>query len=270
MLNTGLMTTVDLNADLGEGEVLTDNDVRVLDTITSASLACGSHAGNPVVMRTTAAACVARGVTIGAHVSYPDRDGFGRRVLERDSEQLVQDIIDQWTVLSDEVRAAGGVVSYVKPHGALYNQMGVDRSVAAAVVEALTRLGRPVLVAPSGTVVILLAREAGLRVVSEGFPDRGYLHDGRLVPRHVVGAMIADPVLVGARAVSMVLEGGIEAVDGVWTPVEVRTLCIHGDARDAADAARSVRTALEANGVSLQSFVRTGPDAPGARASRAR
>ncbi len=262
MLNTGSMLVVDLNADLAEGDRLTDGDLDVLDVVTSASLACGFHAGGPDVMRSTAAACVARGVTIGAHVSFRDREGFGRRALMTPPAALTRDIVDQWTALTDQVGAAGGTVSFVKPHGALYHRMGVDPAVAAAVVDALSGVGAAALVAQGGTVVATLAARAGLRVVAEGFPDRGYLPDGRLAPRTEPGALVEDPVEAGRRAVSLARRGGTEALDGTWAAVEVETLCIHGDGDRAPESARAVRRALEADGIRVRSFVARGPGAP--------
>jgi UPF0271 protein len=255
MLNTGSMLVVDLNADLAEGDRLTDGDLGVLDVVTSASLACGFHAGGPEVMRSTAAACVARGVTIGAHVSYRDRVGFGRQAMSIPPEELAGDIVDQWEALAEQVRTVGGTVSFVKPHGALYHQMGVDPSVATAVVTAVGRVGGGALVAQAGTLVMGVARRAGLRVVPEGFPDRGYLADGRLVPRTEPGARVEDPVAVGRRALALAQHGGTEALDGTWTPVEVETLCIHGDHPGAADTARAVRAALTAGGVQVHAFM---------------
>jgi UPF0271 protein len=255
MTDTGTVVTVDLNADLAEGATLGAADRLVLDFVTSASLACGFHAGRPSVMRATAAACVERGVVIGAHVSYRDREGFGRRVLGTPPDVLVGDILDQWSTLSAEVGAAGGSVSFVKPHGALYNQMGIEPAVADAVVEAVSRLGGPALVAQSGGVVVDAARRAGLHVVPEGFPDRGYLADGRLVPRDADGALVDDPADVARRALSLTRRHGLEAADGVWTTVEVETLCIHGDAHNAAETARAVRAALDSDGVAVRPFV---------------
>ncbi|MBF6556123.1 MAG: LamB/YcsF family protein [Acidimicrobiales bacterium] len=249
------MVAVDLNADLAEGERLTPLDLTILDMVTSASLACGFHAGNRAVMRAAAAACLDRGVTIGAHVSYRDRTGFGRRPVHPPAGVLVADIIEQCEVLSGEVDAAGGEVSYVKPHGALYNQMGVDAAVAASVVEAIALQGIGVLVAQAGTVVADRAREAGLRVVPEGFPDRGYRSDGHLQDRGEPGAVIADPAVAGRRAVSLVNGGGVDAIDGTWTAIEAETLCIHGDAPDAGDIARGVRSALTAEGITVRPFV---------------
>ena len=262
MFNTVTVATVDLNADLAEGDELSPTDVGILDSVTSASLACGFHAGNREVMRATAGAALQRGVVIGAHVSYRDREGFGRRPIEVSAGRLVDDIVEQWVVLDAEVRAAGGTVTFVKPHGALYNRMGTDPSIAASVVEAVSRLGSRVLVAQSGTGVVGRAAEAGVRVVVEGFPDRGYLADGGLAPRHRSGALVDDPAEAARRAVSMVERGGVEAVDGTWEPVAVETLCIHGDSPGAVETARQVRSALEAQAIGLRPFVLTTDERP--------
>jgi UPF0271 protein len=256
------MVTIDINADLGEGDTVTPSDLAVLDAVSSASLACGFHAGSPTVMRASASACVARGVVIGAHVSFRDREGFGRRAVVFQPAQLVADIAEQLLTLRDALAAIGATVEFVKPHGSLYNQMGTDAEVAACVVEAMVDRGPGVLVAQSGTVVVELARRAGLRVVSEAFPDRGYRADGRLASRDEAGALVEDEALVAERALTLVRRGGITALDGAWTPVEVDTLCIHGDAPGAARAARAVRDGLEGDGVAVASFI-TAAERPG-------
>ncbi len=224
------MVAVDLNADLAEGEVFTPADLALASSVTSVSIACGFHAGNRAVMRATAQACVARGVIIGAHVSFRDRDGFGRRNLDVEPDRLVRDIVEQCAVLAEEVESARGTVAYIKPHGALYHQMGFDPMVAASVVEAVSHFGHRLLVAQPGTVVIGLAHDAGLRTVPEGFPDRGYVPDGRLAPRNRPDALVDDPGATARRAVTMVEQVGIEAVDGSWNPLTVETLCIHREA----------------------------------------
>ena len=236
--------------------------------VTSASLACGFHAGNRSVMRAAAAVCVARGVTIGAHVSFRDREGFGRRAVGVDPSVARDDMVEQITVLAEVVAAEGGRLSYVKPHGALYNQMGSDPAMAAAVVEAIAGSGIGAVMAQFATAVAGPATDAGLSLVAEGFPDRGYRPDGRLVPRPEPGALVDDPAVVGRRALSLVVRGGVESVDGSWTPVEVETLCVHGDAPDAAGTARAVRDALEAGGVVVRPFVAEPPSGPARRVGR--
>jgi UPF0271 protein len=258
VLDTEEMATIDLNADLAEGDRLTAGDLGVLDAVTSASLACGFHAGGPAVMRATARACVDKGVAIGAHVSFRDREGFGRRTVSVPAGRLVKDLAEQWHTLGAEVDAVGGTVSFVKPHGALYNAMGTDPSVADAVLAFVVDLGTGPLVAQPGTVVARRASEAGVRVVAEGFPDRGYLADGRLAPRSEPGALVRGSAAVARRALSIVRRGGIEAIDGTWTAVRAETLCVHGDVEGADATARAVRTALERDDVVFRSFVASG------------
>jgi 5-oxoprolinase (ATP-hydrolysing) subunit A len=245
---------IDLNADLAEGDSLTPGDAAVLAAVTSVSVACGFHAGGPSVMRDTARACVDHGVIIGAHVSYRDREGFGRRVVEVETALLVGDLVEQCLGLQEVAGSVGGEVAYLKPHGALYHRMGIDPLVASAVCEAAVRQGISVLVAAGG-IVTELAREAGLRVVDEGFPDRAYRSDGKLVERGAAGALVIDPDEVGRRALSLVGRGGVESITGEWTRVAAETLCIHGDAADAARTARAVRDALTEAGVTVRPFV---------------
>lgn len=261
---SGRPTAVDLNADLGESETVTRSDLAILATVTSANVACGFHAGSRRVMRATAEAARARQVAIGAHVSYRDRAGFGRRRLDLPTDQLLADLVEQITDLVDEVAAAGGAVQYVKPHGALYNVMAVDRQVADVVVEAVRWSGAGILVAQPGTVAAEQARRSGLTVVAEAFPDRGYQADGRLVPRQQPGALVTDPAEVARRAVSLVTRGGVRAIDGSWVAVAADTLCVHGDSPNAAAAAVTVRQALDAAGVTVRSFVPSLPPAPSA------
>jgi UPF0271 protein len=253
LVDTGGVPVMDLNADLAEGDGLTAVDRALLDHVTSASLACGFHAGSRPAMRSAAEACVAGGVAIGAHVSFRDREGFGRRRLAVSPERLAADLVEQWEVLVEEVAAAGGTVSFVKPHGALYNVMAVDPDVAAAVVWALASRCR-VLVGPPDGAHAVPASEAGVALVPEGFCDRGYDANGLLVPRGARGALVDDPEDVAGRARSLALDGGLDAVDGTWVALDVRTLCIHGDHPGADHRARSVRRTLEAAGVELRAF----------------
>jgi UPF0271 protein len=256
---------IDLNADVAESDLLTRSDLALLDLVTSASLACGFHAGSRPVMRATAAACVARGVVIGAHLSYRDRDGFGRRPLDVDPDQLIADLVEQWDALVDEVGDVGGTVAFVKPHGALYNRMTVDEGVAAVVIEAIAPRCT-VLVAPPGSAVAGPASAAGVRLVAEGFCDRGYDARGRLVPRGDDGSMVDDPDEAGARARSMAVDRGVAAVDGTWVALEVETVCIHGDRPGADRHARAVRDALRDAGVEVRAFAPVGPSRPDGQA----
>jgi len=254
MADTGWVPVIDLNADLAEGDILGAVDLALLELVTSASLACGFHAGNRTVMREAAAACVRHGVVIGAHVSYRDREGFGRRSLGVAPDRLAGDLVAQWEALAEEAAAVGATVAYVKAHGALYNTMAVDDDVAGVIVAALAP-HCTVLVAPPGSAVETPARAAGMRVVTEGFVDRHYGTDGRLVPRDRPDALVDDDGTAGARARSLTVSGGVTAVDGTWLPLEVETLCLHGDHPGALRRARAVRHALGSAGVTVGPFV---------------
>jgi UPF0271 protein len=248
---------IDLNADLGEGFGvwrLGDDDV-LLGIVTSANVACGFHAGDPVTMRRVCAGAVAAGVAIGAQVSYRDLAGFGRRFIDVPPRELADDVLYQLAALDGIARVAGGRVAYVKPHGALYNAAVQDERQAGAVVAAVAAYDPtlPVLGLP-GSALLRLTEAAGLRAVPEGFADRGYTPAGELVPRGEPGALVADPASVAERAVRMATEGVVVAVDGSTVPVEVESVCVHGDTPGAAELARAVRTALESSGLSIESF----------------
>ena len=248
---------MDLNADLGEGFgvwSLTD-DEALLDVVTSANVACGFHAGDPATMRRVCDLAAERAVRVGAQVSYRDLAGFGRREMLYDPADLAADLIYQIGGLAACAKASGTKVSYVKPHGALYNRVAHDRDQAAAVVEAVAHYDRslPVLGAP-GSALLEIAAEEGLVTVPEVFSDRVYTAEGRLVPRTQPGAVLTNTAEVVERAVRIVTEGVLEAVDG--TPVSLwgRSLCVHGDTPDAARKAHSIRAALERAGVRIEAF----------------
>jgi 5-oxoprolinase (ATP-hydrolysing) subunit A len=249
--------TVDLNADVGEVSDPDDVDTALLDVVSSASVACGVHAGTPAVMAATLAAAVARRVTIGAHPSYADRAGFGRRPMTVAPDQLSRDITDQLVTLRQAAREVGAVVRFVKPHGALYNAMATDpeltRTVAAAVRGVDADL---VLLVQAGTVAVEAARRAGVGVASEAFADRAYLGDGRLVPRTDAAAVIDDADSVAARAVVLAGEGRVLSRDGTWRMLRPSSICVHGDTPGAAGLAGAVRAALTAAGVEIAPFVR--------------
>jgi UPF0271 protein len=217
---------IDLNADLGEG--VTD-DAGLLEVVTSANVACGFHAGNAEVMRLVCEGAAARAVVVGAQVSYADRDGFGRRPMDVAGDTLSGWVEEQVGALAEIAAGAGAAVAYVKPHGALYNRVVDDEEQAAAVLAGSGTL--PVLGLP-GSALLRLAEDRGRVAVPEGFPDRGYTADGRLVPRSEPGALVGGTDRIAANAVALA-EGG-----------QVRTVCVHGDSPDAVTAARAVRAAL--------------------------
>jgi len=249
------VTVIDLNADVGEEASGPDGDGALLDVVTSASVACGFHAGDPSVMRRTLGDAVSRSVVVGAHPSYPDRAGFGRREMAISPARLTDDLLYQIGALDGLARAYGARVRYVKPHGALYHRMGGDEACARAVCEALLAYGSLALLAPWGSVAIAVAEHFGVEVATEAFADRAYRADGRLVDRGEAGAVVTNADVVAARAVTLAVDHRVEAVDGSSIPLAAASICIHGDTPGAAESARRVRLALAAAGVTLQSFV---------------
>jgi UPF0271 protein len=227
----------------------------MLAVVTSANVACGFHAGDPLTLRRACAHAVARGVRIGAQVSYRDLAGFGRREMTVPPDELEAEILYQIAALDGIARAEGGRVSYVKPHGALYNRAARDpeqaAAIAAAVVSYDPRL--PLLTQP-GSATEAAAAEVRLRTVTEAFADRGYADDGSLVPRGQPGALVTDPAAVAARAVAMVTNGVVDTVEGHRLELTPRSVCLHGDTPGAVALATAVRAALERAGVTLAPF----------------
>lgn len=249
---------IDLNADLGEGFGrwrLTD-DEQLLSVVTSANVACGFHAGDAPTMRRVCELAAERGVRIGAQVSYRDLAGFGRRAMDVPSDELAAEVAYQIGALEVFARAAGTRVSYVKPHGALYNRVVHDAEQAGAVIDGvlLADKGLPVLGLP-GSRLLELAGAAGLPAVFEAFADRAYTEEGTLVPRGQEGALVTDPEAVVARSVTLARTGVIASRSGAPLAIRARSLCVHGDTPGAVDLARRVREALEASGVRVEAFV---------------
>jgi UPF0271 protein len=248
---------IDLNADLGEGFGVwrLGDDDALLGIVTSANVACGFHAGDPPTMRRVCTRAAEGGVAIGAQVSYRDLAGFGRRFIDVAPGELADDVLYQLAALDGIARATGSRVSYVKPHGALYNTAVSSEAQAAAVVDAVVAYDDtlPILGLP-GSALLRAAESAGLRPVPEGFADRGYTREGTLVPRGEAGAVVHDPATVARRAVRMATEGAVVAVDGTQVAVPVESVCVHGDTPGAVELARSVRTALEAAGLTVTPF----------------
>ena len=248
---------IDLNADIGEGGVA-DHDL--LQVVTSASVACGFHAGDPHTMLTTARRAGAGGVVVGAHPSYPDRDGFGRRPMELPPEQLLAAVAYQVGAMAAAAATAGTSVGYVKLHGALYNRAAEDPATAEVVLEAVrsaaVTAGRalPLLCPPRSELAARAAR-ADVTVYVEAFADRAYRPDGRLADRSEPGAVISDPGAVATRVVELVRERRVTAVDGTVLRMEADSICVHGDTPGALHLARAVRRALEDAGLAVRPFV---------------
>ncbi|MGH8794544.1 MAG: LamB/YcsF family protein [Stackebrandtia sp.] len=254
---TGRDVLIDLNSDLGEGFGVwrSGDDDALLDLATSVNVACGFHAGDPRTMRTVCERAVSRGVAVGAHVGYRDLAGFGRRHIDVDPVELSDEIVYQIAALDAFARIAGDRVRYVKPHGALYNAATVDRGQAEALVDAVRRYdpALPVLCLPD-SLLLRLARAAGLRVVAEAFADRAYTADGRLVPRRTPGAVLHDVDAVARRCLRLAVDGEVESVDGPTVSVRAQSICVHGDTPQAVDIAREVRRRLIENGARLAPF----------------
>jgi UPF0271 protein len=248
---------IDLNSDLGEsyGAWSMGDDLAMLDVVTSANVACGFHAGDPAGILQTLRAAAERGVVVGAHVSYPDLAGFGRRNMDVASADLRADVIYQIGALQALARVAGTTVRYVKPHGALYNTIAHDERQARDVIAAV-RAADPdlALVVLAGSPLAGWAQQEGLRVVAEAFADRAYTPAGTLVSRREKGSVLHDPQEVGARMLRLAREGVVPAIDGTPVRIEAHSICVHGDTPAAVSMAREVRRLLERAGVTLRSF----------------
>jgi len=254
---TGGQPVADLNADLGEsfGTWRLGDDAALMDIITSANVACGFHAGDPLTLRRACALAVARGVTIGAQVSYRDLAGFGRREMEVPADELTAELLYQIAALDGIARVEGARVRYVKPHGALYNRVARDQVQAAALVAAIVSYdpALPLLTLP-GCQAARTAQAHGLTVIGEAFADRGYNDDGTLVPRSQPGAVRTDPAEVAARAVAIATRGEVQSVSGRQVRIAARSICIHGDTAGAVTLALAVRRGLDQAGVRLAPF----------------
>lgn len=241
---------IDLNADLGEG---CGNDEALLALISSANIACGWHAGDAATMVQTVKWALAHGVAIGAHPSYPDRENFGRTEMQRDPEHVYADVLYQIGALDAIVRAQGGVLHHVKPHGALYNQAVRDPALARAIVRAVRDFDADlVFFGLAGSQMIDVAKEAGLRVKQEVFADRGYNPDGTLVKRGTPGALHEDEEVALDQTLTMVREQRVRAIDGTWVPIQAETVCLHGDGAHALAFARRIRERLGAEGIAIR------------------
>lgn len=248
---------VDLNADLGEGFGVWSlgDDEAMLGIVTSANLACGFHAGDPAALRRVCGQAGAAGVRIGAQVGYRDLAGFGRRYIDVAADDLIADVIYQIGALQALARSAGTAVTYVKPHGALYNTIVADTAQADAVARAVAAVdpGLPVL-GMAGSAFFTAARRLGLRTVAEAFADRAYRADATLVSRTEPGAVLHDADEIADRVEQMVSTGTVDSVDGTPVALQVESVCVHGDSPGAAQIARAVRARLEKHGVRLEAF----------------
>jgi UPF0271 protein len=246
---------IDLNADVGEsfGAYTIGDDGGVMRSVTSASVAAGFHGGDPSVLRRTIRLARDHGVAVGAHPSFPDRDGFGRREMRVADADLEDLVLYQIAAVAGVARAEGVQLRHVKPHGALYNMAARDPRTADRVVAAVAAFdGSLVVCAPPSSALARSADAAGLQVAREGFADRAYRPDGSLVPRDQPGAVIATVEQVVTRAIQMVLERTVETIEGSRMPIEIDTICVHGDTPGAGALAAWLRAGLQSAGVELR------------------
>ena len=251
--------TIDLNSDLGEafGPWAMGDDAAMLDVVTSANIACGGHAGDPETMFMTVQRAVERGVVIGAHPGYADREGFGRRIIPMKPAEIGRMVAAQVGSLQGIAALSGAAVRYVKPHGALGNLAADDRVVADAIVAAVAALpGKLAVLAISGTELELAARAQGVEVVSEIFADRAYLPNGRLVPRSQAGAVLHDAAEAAARLIRFLETGRMPVIEGAPIPLAAQSICVHGDTVGALAMAQTIRAKLGDAGVSVAPFLR--------------
>lgn len=248
---------IDLNADLGEsnaGNPVSD-DAAMIRVVSSANTACGFHAGDPHDIAKTLEAAAERGVAIGAHVGYRDKPGFGRRFIDYAPAELADEVLYQIGALDALARSRGTEVSYVKPHGALYNTIVHHEAQAQAVVDGVKAFGDlPLLLLP-GSIAIEKAEAAGLRAVREAFADRNYNPDGTLVSRRESNAVLHDPDAVAERVLRLATEGTLTAVDGSEISIGAESVCIHGDSPGAVAMAEHIATRLDSEGIAVRSFL---------------
>ncbi|MFC0213943.1 LamB/YcsF family protein [Paenibacillus chartarius] len=246
---------IDLNADMGEsfGAYTIGDDEALLDIVTSANLACGFHAGDPATMRRAVQRCLAKGVAIGAHPGLPDLAGFGRRTMQITPDDAYELTIYQLGALQAFVKAEGGSLRHVKPHGALYNMAAARPELAEAIARAVARVSPELtLVGLAGSALPRAAEAVGLRAADEAFADRAYAADGSLAPRHMPGAVYESAAQAAAQALSIARDGAVRAMDsGAAVRVRADTICVHGDSPHAVATARAVRRALEEGGCAI-------------------
>lgn len=246
---------INLNADLGEsfGAWKMGNDPALLRIVKSANVACGFHAGDPTVMQETVRLAIAHGVSIGAHPSYPDLQGFGRRVMQMSAKDLESSLLYQIGALQGIAAAEGASVTHVKPHGALHNVACADQSVASTIVKTLRKIDPTmVLLAPAQSILAKVAEDEGQPVRYEVFADRAYLDDGQLMPRSREGAVLHETDACVQHVLRMIKAQAIVTASGLHLPCRIDSICVHGDGPQAVATAHAVGQALEAAGYSLE------------------
>lgn len=241
--------TVDLNADLGEGCA---NDQALLQLVSSANIACGFHAGDAQTMRQSVRWAIEYGVAIGAHPSFPDRENFGRTAMQLPPETVYAQVVYQLGALAAIVKAEGGIMQHVKPHGMLYNQAALEPLLADAIAQAVKAVDPTLrLVGLAGSALIRAGERAGLVTRQEVFADRRYQSDGTLVPRSQSDALIESDDLALSQTLAMVQHHQVQARDGSWVPVQADTVCVHGDGAHALNFARRLRDSFQQKNITV-------------------
>lgn len=251
---------IDLNCDMGEsyGKAITGNDAAVIPFVSSVNLACGFHGGDPVTIHQTVRLAEKHQVQIGAHPSYPDLQGFGRREMVMDPQEIYDFVLYQLGALEAFTRAAGLVLHHIKPHGALYNKAAADAETAGAIVHAVYYFNKSlILYGPPDSELMKAAWQVGIPYCREAFADRTYMADGRLTPRSEKNALIADTELVVKQVLGIVFNKAVRSADGNIVALEAETICIHGDGPHAPEFARAIRETLTEKGVLVQAPVFT-------------
>lgn len=246
---------VDLNSDLGEsfGAYQMGRDSELIPLITSANVACGYHAGDPLVMEKTTQLIKEAGIAMGAHPGFPDLIGFGRRNLQVSPKEAAAYVTYQLGALEAFTRHHGLRLQHVKPHGALYNMAVQDQDLATAIAEAVARYDQElILLCPGASELALAGQSAGLKIAREVFADRAYEKDGSLVARHKEGAMITDEQLALDRLIQMITKGSVQAIDGTTIPIQADSVCVHGDSPQALALVQSIRRRFQAEAIQLR------------------
>jgi UPF0271 protein len=240
---------IDLNCDMGEG---CGNDAALMDYVSSANIACGYHAGDAATMEKTVEIALEKGVSIGAHPGYPDRENFGRTAMSMSAKDIIAIVTDQVSALGYIIQKMGGTLAHVKPHGALYNQAARDAELAAAIAEAVLAFDPAlVLFGLSGSVSITEGERSGLTVASEVFADRTYQRDGSLTPRNSPGALILETESSVAQAMQMLTSGTVTTLAGETIPIRAETICLHGDGEHAVEFAAAIYQSLNEHNIEV-------------------
>jgi 5-oxoprolinase (ATP-hydrolysing) subunit A len=248
---------IDLNCDMGEsfGAWRMGNDAALMDYVSSVNIACGFHAGDSTVIRKTVETAIKKGVSVGAHPSFPDLQGFGRREMKLSTEEIFDIVLYQISAVKGIGESMGIKLHHVKPHGALYNQAARDEKLAAAVAKAVKSIDKNlILYGLSGSHLISEAEKIGLVTASEVFADRTYTNDGNLTPRSESNALIADTEQAVAQVLQMIGDQTVTATTGEKIPIKADTVCIHGDGENALEFAKTIRESLLKNGVEVSAI----------------